>query len=95
MILLTVFWAEAEDLYRMNLISQHAQVHGLAEDCRFLPQIVHSYPANSRLSILELSFAAIAGFVAILQILKHLVVLRLRPKITYCRVVKTNYAIYS
>ena len=94
MILLTVFWAEPEDLCRMNMISEHAQVHGLAEDYRFLPQIVHSYPANSRLSILELSFAAIACFVAILQILTDLVVLRLQPKVTYCRAVKTYYAIY-
>ena len=74
----------------MSMISDHAQVHGLAEDCRFLPQIVHSYLVNSRLSILELSFAAIACFVAILQILTDLVVLRLQPKITYCRVVKKN-----
>ena len=95
MILLTVFWAEREDLYRMSMISEHAQVHGLPEDCQSLPQIVHSYPANSSLSILELSFAAIAGFVAILQILTDLVVLRLQPKITYCRSVETNYAIYS
>ena len=79
----------------MNMIFDHAQVHGLAEDCRFLPQIAHSYPANSRLSILELSFAAIACFVAILQILTDLVVLRLQPKITYCRAVKSNYAINS
>ena len=79
----------------MNMFFDHAQVHGLAEDCRFLPQIVHSYPANSRLSILELSFAAIACFVAIPQILTDLVVLRLQPKITYCGAVKTNRAIYS
>ena len=96
MILLTVFWAEREDLCRKNRISGHARVHGLPEDCRSLAQIVHSFLANSRSNNLELSFAAIACFVAILQILTDLVVLRLQPKITYClRAVKTNYAIYS
>ena len=78
----------------MNIISDHAQGHGLPEDGRSLPQIVHSFLANSRANNLELAFAAIACVVAIPQILTGLVVLRLPPKITHFSVVKTRYLIH-